>query len=203
MVNFSWSRRWPSKRDPLYFMMPPRRLIPWRGIARIPPPGRHTFQACARNSPNSPSGNDCFVRVSLNCLLNSVCSGEPKYFSAFQSSNGGAETRQWLLDLLVYSRWCSCSTTTICEPLLRLQMVVVEQLRHLLYTSRSSNHWNERQFLFQELCCTAILYNLQFMRCRRAAPWCNAHLFFLKFSTPPLHQRLQRPPFSSLTISKM
>ena len=48
---------------------------------------------------------------------------------------------QWLLNLLVYSRWSSCSARTICKPLLRLQMVVVEQLRHLHYTSRSSNHW--------------------------------------------------------------
>ena len=40
----------------------------------------------------------------------------------------------------MYSRWRSCSETTICKPLLRLQMVVVEQLCHLLYTSRSSNH---------------------------------------------------------------
>ena len=47
---------------------------------------------------------------------------------------------QWLLDLLVHSRWRSCSTTTICKPLLWLQMVVVEQLRHLLYTSSSRNH---------------------------------------------------------------
>ena len=40
----------------------------------------------------------------------------------------------------MYSRWRSCSTTTICKPRLWLQMVVVEQLCHLLYTSRSSNH---------------------------------------------------------------
>ena len=50
--------------------------------------------------------------------------------------------KERLLDLLVYSRWRSCSITTICKPLLRLQMVVGEQLRHLLYTIRSSNHWN-------------------------------------------------------------
>ena len=48
---------------------------------------------------------------------------------------------QWLPDLLLYSRWRSCSTTTICNHKSGLQMVVAEQLRHLLYTSRSSNHW--------------------------------------------------------------
>ena len=47
---------------------------------------------------------------------------------------------QWLLDLIVYSRWHSCSTTTIWKPHLRLQMVVVEQLRHLPHTRRLSYH---------------------------------------------------------------
>ena len=52
---------------------------------------------------------------------------------------------QWLLDLLVYSRWRSCSTTTICNRKCGLQMVVAEQLRHLLYTSRSSYHWSRHK----------------------------------------------------------
>ena len=46
----------------------------------------------------------------------------------------------------MYSRWHSCSTTTICNHKCGLQIVVVEQLHHLLYTSRSSNH-----------CCTRVL----------------------------------------------